>query len=170
MSFRKYIRHEKSVALPQSNLCIFCSHQISNLNLFTNDWNMKMLMSFLVILLICTVHSKPAKNFPPEALSGREVRAAHLGYVLGLKSEQKRSGMATSSGFVQHLMAQKGNGGFNNGPTYHSLFDQIQGSWLTSFHQKRTNIIGKTPHGEQINVIGLNINTFLSLLLSIKCV
>lgn len=49
---------------------------------------MKMLLPFLVVLLICTVHSRPAKY---RVFSRREVRAAHIGYLFGLKGAHKRS-------------------------------------------------------------------------------
>ena len=63
---------------------------------------MKVILPFLVILLICTVvNSLPAKS---RALSAREVKAAHLGYLLGLKSEQKRSKVGLSTGY--DLMSQ----------------------------------------------------------------
>ena len=61
---------------------------------------MKVILPFLVVLLICTVvhnvHSLPAKS---RVLSAREVKAAHLGYLLGQKSEQKRSKVGLSSGY-----------------------------------------------------------------------
>ena len=61
---------------------------------------MKMFLPFLVVLLICTVvHSMPAET---QDLATREVNAAHLGYLLGLKSEQKRGnfGMGRVHGFM----------------------------------------------------------------------